>query len=182
MLLAASALLAWPLDRTALDWQPALAATQPWRAFTAVTVHYSGMHLAANLVGALLVALLGWVSRVPARMVWAWGAAWPLTQWGLLLKPELLHFGGLSGVLHAGVGVASVHLVIRGVRAQRLIGAAILAGAIVKVLGEEPWGAALRHGGGWDIAVAPLSHTTGLIAGMACALAAEIVSALQRRR
>lgn len=174
--LAAGALLAWPLPRNALDWQPGLAFTQPWRAFSAAAVHYSGLHLGANLLGTALVAALGVVAAVPARAVWAWAAAWPLTQFGLLLKPELLHFGGLSGVLHAGVAVASLHLVVRGAGAQRWIGAAILAGACIKVIGETPWGAPLRHGGGWDIAVAPLAHATGLVAGLLCAAVAEAIA------
>jgi rhomboid family GlyGly-CTERM serine protease len=181
-LLAAGALLAWPLPRTMLDWQPALALTQPWRAFSAAAVHYSGMHLGANLLGAALVAALGVVAQVPARMVWAWAVAWPLTQVGLLLKPELLHYGGLSGVLHAGVAVAALFLVMRGVGAQRWIGAAILVGAGIKVISETPWGAPLRHGGGWDIAVAPLAHATGLVAGLLCAAVAEALTARRQPR
>ena len=181
-LLGASALLAWPVPHTLLDWQPALAFTAPWRAFTAVAVHYSGMHLGANLVGAVLVAALGFVAQVPARMVGAWAVAWPLTQFGLLLKPELVHYGGLSGVLHAGVAVASLYLVMCGVRTQRWIGAAILAGTCIKVLGETPWGAPLRHGNGWDIAVAPLAHATGLIAGALSAGVAQALAGLRRRR
>lgn len=180
-MLAVCALLAWPVPRTLLDWQPALALSQPWRAVTAVAVHYSGLHLGANLVGAALVAALGAVAGVPARMVWAWAVAWPLTQWGLLLKPELLHYGGLSGVLHAGVAVASLYLVMCGARAQRWIGAAILAGTCIKVLGETPWGAPLRHGGGWDIAVAPLAHATGLVAGVLCAAVAQGLALRQPR-
>ena len=180
--MAVGALLAWPLPRAALDWQPALAFTEPWRAFSAVAVHYSGLHLGANLLGVALVAALGVVARVPLRMVGAWGLAWPLTQFGLLLKPELLHYGGLSGVLHAGVAVASFYLLVRGAGAQRWIGAAILAGTCIKVIGETPWGAPLRHGGGWDIAVAPLAHATGLIAGLLCAALAEAVAGRSQKR
>ena len=172
-LLGIGALLAWPVPHTRLDWQPALALSQPWRAFTAVAVHYSGLHLGANLAGTVLVAALGVVAQVPARMVWAWVAAWPLTQLGLLLKPELLHYGGLSGVLHAGVAVASMYLVMCGARPRRWLGAAILAGTCIKVLSETPWGAPLRHGQGWDIAVAPLAHATGLLGGVLCAAVAQ---------
>ena len=123
------------------------------------------------------VAALGVVAQVQPRMVWAWFAAWPLTQLGLLFKPELQHYGGLSGVLHAGVAVASLFLVMCGVRSQRIIGAAILAGTCIKVLSESPWGAPLRHGGDWDIAVAPLAHATGLVAGLVCAAVAQAVKA-----
>lgn len=141
-------------------------------------MHYSALHLAANLAGAALVGALGAAARVPARMVWAWACAWPLTQLGLLARSDLAHYGGLSGVLHAGAAVVAIHLVRTGPRPRRLIGAALGAGLVVKVLTESPWDAALRHPAGWDIATAPLAHASGLIAGLACALAAE---ALRRR-
>lgn len=173
MTLAFGAVLAWSVDRQAIDWQPSLAGAQPWRAVTAVFVHYSGLHLAANLAGALLVSALGHAVPVPPRGVLAWLAAWPLTQWGLLLQPELLHYGGLSGVLHAGVAVVAVHLIFAGAPSRRRIGAVILAVLCAKVILEAPWQGPLRHPEGWDIAVAPFAHATGLAAGAICAIAAE---------
>ena len=171
--LALGAALGWSVDRPALDWQPALAAAQPWRAVTAVFVHYSALHLAANLAGALLVSALGHAVPMPPRGVLAWLAAWPLTQWGLLLQPDLLHYGGLSGVLHAGVAIVAVHLIFAGTPARRRIGAVILAVLCAKVIHETPWQGPLRHPPGWDIAVAPLAHATGLAAGAICAIVAE---------
>ena len=173
-LFAALASLLFGAPAGALDWQPALAIAQPWRVFSAVAVHYSALHLAANLAGAALVAALGAVARVPRAMAWAWAAAWPLTQLGLLARPDLAHYGGLSGVLHAGAAVVAVHLIGAGPRLRRVIGAALLAGLLLKVAAESPWGPALRHPAGWDIATAPFAHATGLLAGLACALAATI--------
>ncbi|CAN5829960.1 hypothetical protein BH11PSE8_BH11PSE8_12060 [soil metagenome] len=162
-------------DPSRIDWQPSLALGEPWRAFTAVAVHYSDLHLAANLAGAALVAALGFVARVPASSAIAWTVAWPLTQIGLLIEPELQHYGGLSGVLHAGVAVVAVHLITTGTASQRRVGGALVIGVCTKVLIEAPWGPALRHPPGWDIAVAPLAHATGLMAGLACASVAEII-------
>jgi rhomboid family GlyGly-CTERM serine protease len=173
-LLGAAALLGRLVPATAIDWQPALVAAEPWRAVTAVAVHYSTMHLLANLAGLLLVGALGWVGEVPARGALAWAAAWPLTQLGLAARPELAHYGGLSGVLHAGVAVVAVQLLAAGPRARRLIAAAILAGLTAKVLGEAPWGPAVTHPPGWDIAVAPLAHASGALAGLLCGLAASL--------
>lgn len=174
-LLCAGALAAWPLPREAIDWQPALAVAEPWRVFSASFVHYSGLHLSANLAGALLVGALGHAARVPVSSVAAWLAAWPLTHVGLSLQPELAHYGGLSGVLHAGVAVAAVHLAWRGEAGRRRIGLLLLAGLLIKVLGETPWAGALRHPAGWDIAVAPLAHASGALAGVACALIAGLL-------
>jgi rhomboid family GlyGly-CTERM serine protease len=175
--MATGALAAWfsgPLLHHLWDWQPSLALSEPWRAWTAAFIHYSHQHLAANLAGLVLVTALGWTARVPLRAMLAWSLAWPLTQSGLCLQPALLHFGGLSGVLHAGVAVIAVHLLACGERPQRWIGAAILVLLCAKVLGETPWGEPLRHPASWDIAIAPLSHATGLAAGLLCAGLTEI--------
>src|SRR5207244_11958720 len=100
-----AALMGWAalalnrLDPSSLDWQPALAAHEPWRAWSAVFVHYSGLHLAANLAGAVLVGALGAVARVPSRRVAARLVAWPLTPAGLALPPALPPFRRLLGGL-----------------------------------------------------------------------------------
>lgn len=159
----------WWIDPHSIDWQPALAAREPWRAFTAVAVHYSPLHLGANLAGALLVGALGVVARVPLRIVLAWALAWPLTQAGLLLRPELAHYGGLSGVLHAGVVAAALWLVVHDRGRRQLIGVATLGVLLVKIIGESPWGPAVQLREGWDIAVAPFAHASGAFCGLLCA-------------
>jgi rhomboid family GlyGly-CTERM serine protease len=171
-LLAASALAVWWADSVVLDWQPQLAWRQPWRWWSAALVHWSAMHLGANLIATALVAAYGWAARVPRAVALAWLAAWPFTHLALLAKPELAHYGGLSGVLHAGVAAATVWLVLRGEGAQRTIGWMMLVGQGVKLLVEEPWGAALHAPSELDVAVAPLAHASGSIAGALLALLA----------
>jgi rhomboid family GlyGly-CTERM serine protease len=153
-----------------LDWRASLA--EPWRAWTAALVHLSAWHLLANLAGCAVLAAFAGAAQVSARWLWAWAAAWPLTQTGLLLTPELQRYAGLSGVLHAGVAVAALALVASTRGRPRLIGALVLLGAVVKVLLEAPWQGALRELPGWDFAVAPAAHASGLVAGIACALVA----------
>jgi rhomboid family GlyGly-CTERM serine protease len=167
-LLAAGSALAWAAPAALLDWQPGQVLSQPWRAWTAAFVHWSALHLAANLLGAGVVAALGLAAGAPSRAAWAWAAAWPLTQWGLLVRPELAHFGGLSGVLHAGVAVVAVWLVAATRGRPRAVGVAIGLGLLAKIGLEAPWGPTLRQGQGWDIAVAPLAHATGVLAGGVC--------------
>jgi rhomboid family GlyGly-CTERM serine protease len=176
ILLGSGALLGWPLPHEAIDWQPSLATREPWRAFSAVFVHYSALHLAANLAGGALVAGLGHAARLPRRCALAWLAAWPLTQAGLLVQPALRHYGGLSGVLHAGVAIVGVHLLGAGAPPQRRIGAAILLVLVAKVLIEAPWAGPLRHAPGWDIAIAPMAHASGLVTGVLCAAIAEVTA------
>ena len=169
LLLALVALGGWWMPRAALDWQPALAGREPWRAFTAVAVHYSVLHLAANLAGTALVGALGAAARVPLPIAFAWLVAWPLTQFGLLIRPDLLHYGGLSGVLHAGVACVALWLVARERGRRQWVGVAVLAALILKILGESPWGPALQARAGWDIAIAPFAHASGALCGLLCA-------------
>lgn len=167
--LAASALALWWAPTAVVDWQPAQAWHEPWRWWTAAGVHWSERHLAGNLAAVAMVAAYGWTARVPGPVAGAWFVAWPLTHLGLLLQPALAHYGGLSGVLHAGVAAVSFWLAWTGPGRRRVVGLLMLAGLAAKLLIEAPWGEPLRHSAGWDIALAPLGHATGSIAGLLCA-------------
>jgi rhomboid family GlyGly-CTERM serine protease len=171
--LAVGAALAFGREPTVLDWQPSLALREPWRALSAVFVHYSALHLIANLAGALLVGALGAFARVPASVAVSWLLAWPLTQVGVLARPDLLHYGGLSGVLHAGTACVAVHLLVNARGPRRAIGVLLLGALAIKVVSEVPWGPALRHPAGWDITTAPFAHASGLAAGVMAALLVE---------
>jgi rhomboid family GlyGly-CTERM serine protease len=170
--LALGALAAQWIDARHLDWQPGLALTQPWRWWSGAWVHWSLGHLGANLAGTALIAALGARARTDRTDAWAWFLAWPLTQLGLLLQPALLHYGGLSGVLHAGVVIAAIGLVQREPGLRRTVGWLILGGVAVKVGMEQPWQGALRRAPGWQIAIAPAAHFSGALAGLVCGLAA----------
>lgn len=173
--LAAGSAVAWWLPAAALDWQPARAA-EAWRFVTAAFVHWSPLHLGANLAGCLIVGAFGVRGRVPARAALAWALAWPLTHAALLLQPGLAHYGGASGVLHAGVAVAALWIARAERGRPQVIGLAVLGVLAVKILLEEPWAGPLAHPAGWDIAVAPLAHAAGALAG------AAMVLLLQRRQ
>lgn len=164
------------IDPALLRWQPELAVSQPWRMVTAAWVHLSHQHLIANLAGTAVLAALGRAAGCDRRAATAWALAWPLTQWGLLAQPTLAAYGGLSGVLHAGVAVAAWRLV-RGERGRRrAVGAAIAAGLLLKIVLEAPWLGPLRQVPGWDIAIAPAAHASGALAGWLCALACGVGS------
>jgi rhomboid family GlyGly-CTERM serine protease len=176
VLLAAAAAALWFAPRDLLAWQPARALEQPWRAWSAAFVHWTPWHLSANLIGCAVVAAFGIAARVPVRCTLAWLAASPLSHAALVLQPALTSYGGLSGVLHAGVAIAAWRLVRHDRGRRRGIGAAVMAGLAVKLLLEKPWGPPTQAVAGWDFAVAPLAHATGAIAGIACAALADAVS------
>jgi rhomboid family GlyGly-CTERM serine protease len=170
-----AAAMTWWVPSTLLDWQPQLAVSQPWRAFTAAWVHWSPLHLGANLLAALVVGAYGYTARMPWRLTAAWALAWPVTHVALALKPELAHYGGLSGVLHGGVAIVCAYLLLTGSGRTRWIGAGVTLGLIIKLVSEEPWGPAARVSAEWDIAVAPFSHLAGALAGLLCAGAVAVL-------
>ena len=170
--LAVGALTAQWIDAQRLDWQPGLAPAQPWRWWSGAWVHWSLGHLGANLAGTALIAALGARAHADRADAWAWFVAWPATQLGLLLQPSLLHYGGLSGVLHAGVVIAALGLLQRESGLRRAVGWLILGGVALKVGMEQPWQGGLRQPPGWQIAIAPAAHLSGAVAGLLCGLAA----------
>jgi len=171
--LALAALAGWFAPRDGLDWQPDLAVAQPWRLWTAAWVHWSVLHLLANLAGCAAVAGFGIAARAQREAVVAWLLAWPLTHAALAIQPQLLHYGGLSGVLHAGVAVVTWQLVARERGPRRAIGWAVLVGLATKVVLEQPWLGPTQVVPGWDIAIAPLAHLSGVASGLLCAALAQ---------
>lgn len=167
LLMAVSVLALW-LPANLLDWQPERAFTEPWRAFTAAFVHWSDQHLLANLFAAAVVGAYGWAAQLPRAQALAWLCAWPLSHLMLLVRPELAHYGGLSGMLHGGVAITCLYLLLRARGGRRVVGALVALGLVIKLAGETPWGPALQHPEEWDIAVAPLAHATGAAAGLLC--------------
>ena len=164
---ALTSLLAQSAPPHTLDWQPTLAAIEPWRTLTAAFVHWTPLHLAANLAGCLVLALLGARARLGVRDTAAGLVALPLTQLGLLFRPDLQHYGGLSGELHALAAIAALTLLTRqSSRRDRAIGAAIALGLVAKIALEQPLGAPLRITAGFDFPVAPFAHLSGALAGV----------------
>lgn len=173
LVLAWGAALVFALPTDYFDWQPG-RVDQAWRWWSAAWVHWSAQHLLANLAGVLVLAALGRAARLPGRAALAWLLAWPFTHFALLMRPELLHFGGMSGVLHAGVAVAALTLLFRPGRVERGWGLVIGLGLVLKIMLEQPFGPALRQVPGWGIAIAPLAHATGAVAGTLSALLMQL--------
>jgi hypothetical protein len=125
------------------------------------------------LLAVFLVAGYGWAARVPGRSSWAWMVSWPLMHLALLAQPGLLHYGGLSGLMHAGVACVNVFLMVAGTRGQRVVGVIMHFMLCMKVVSETPWAGAVQQSADWDILVAPVAHLTGLVVGTSCALVFE---------
>ncbi len=163
-------LLAWFAPPEAWLWRRD-APGEAWRWWSAAFVHRSGLHLASNLAGLVLVAMLGAATRLPWQAAAAWALAWPLTHAGLWLAESPNGYGGLSGVLHAGLAVAAVFMITAPVRGHRLLGAAMALGLAAKLAIESPWEAAVRPSAYWGFPVVVAAHAAGALAGLLVALA-----------
>ncbi|MEO6624826.1 MAG: rhombosortase, partial [Burkholderiaceae bacterium] len=175
--LGLGALALWGAPREALDWQPGLVASQPWRLWTAGLVHLTPGHLMANLAGCAVVGAFGMAARASVASVVAWAMAWPMGHAALLALPQLQHYAGLSGVLHAGVVVAALPLLWRGTGRRRWIGAAVLAGLALKLFLERAWSSPVQQVPGWDFPIAGAAHLSGALAGLVCGALALCCSA-----
>jgi hypothetical protein len=169
-----------------LDWKPALWHSQPWRLWSAAMVHWSGAHLGINLLACAALIAWGNAAALGWRQTLAWLAAWPVTHMLLATDPSMLRYGGMSGLLHAGVAVGGWTLAWRGQGPRRLIGILVLAGLLIKQVLEVP---VLAHAFGFDplvlasavpgapqFQVASYGHLCGVLAGLLCAAAADLKS------
>jgi rhomboid family GlyGly-CTERM serine protease len=169
LLLPSLAVFDHPTATRVLAWEHGAALSEPWRLWSAAWVHLSLLHLVANAAGTLLVTALGLAARLPRRAALAWALAWPLTHLGLLALPGIGRYGGLSGVLHAGVAIVAVALLKEEPRHERGLGLAIVVALALKLLWEAAWRETITHPVGWDIAVAPGAHASGALAGVVLA-------------
>lgn len=164
LLLPAWGVWGTPTVQAALAWRADTVLGEPWRLWSAAWVHLSGLHLAANTAGALLVIALGLAAAVPPRATLAWALTWPLTHAALAAVPAVARYGGLSGVLHAGVAVVAMVLFLRAGKTEQRLGLALGAGLALKLLLESPWHPVTRSEG-WDFPVAPIAHAAGALLG-----------------
>lgn len=158
----------------ALVWRSADWAQRPWTAWTSAWVHLNAPHLVGNLLALGVLAAIGWRLRPTRAATLAWALSWPLLQLSLLLWPLIGYAVGLSGVLHAGVALASTALLARR-GLQRAVGTAVWAGLLLKLGWESSWGPRLAapEAAGWDFTVATRAHAAGALAGLLCALVVE---------
>lgn len=145
-------------------WDQSLAS---W--WATAWLHGSAPHLRNNLAGTALLAVMGWMVHANWRSTIAWAMAWPLTHIGMLLRPEITSYIGLSGVLHAGATVLALQQIITPFQPHHRQSGWILLGCLVfKIFMENPWGAVLILSSSSAIKVAPWAHFSGALAGLAC--------------
>lgn len=139
----------------------------PWSWWATAWVHGSAPHLHQNLAALVALMLLAWISAISKRAALAWFIAWPMTHVGMLMRPELNTYIGMSGVLHAGAAIIALYQMMEPKqRPFRWIGLILAAGMGIKILMENPWTTVLFMSKSSAINVAPWAHFCGLMAGL----------------
>ena len=166
VLLAAGSLAsAWLGNPPLLRWDSSLWPARPWTLFTSAWVHLSAAHLLANLLALGGLAWLGASLRLGPAAALAWLLAWPLGTLALLVWPQIGHYGGLSGPIHAGVGVIASWCAIYSI--AKPWNFVIVCGLGLKLLSEAAWRHPVVFSPDWGFNLVLAAHLSGALAGLA---------------
>ncbi len=169
-LLGSPTVLAW----SALHW-----VSTPWTLWTASLVHLSPVHALANLLALGAVGLMGWGLHAGRAATLAVLLAWPLGTLALLAWPEVGRYSGLSGLLHALVGVLWAHSLLFATRPWSFV---IFSGLALKLLTEQGWMQPLVFDPSWGFNVVSAAHLSGALAGMVAGLGVGLWVRWQQQR
>lgn len=160
-------------QRAHLVWRAADWSREPWTLWTAHWVHLSAAHWLANLLALVAVAVLGLALRAGWIEALALLLAWPLSTLALLGWPQVGSYHGLSGLVHAAVGV------LFSLSARRAVGSPMTlvlgTGLALKLALERGWSQPLAYDPSWGFNVVYAAHLSGALAGAACGLLAGLV-------
>ncbi|MGE0098898.1 MAG: rhomboid family intramembrane serine protease [Hydrogenophaga sp.] len=166
----ASMLLWWaqPDAVEVLTWRADQWAERPWTLWTSAWVHLNTPHLIGNQLALGALTAFAWVVRPSLRCAMAWLTAWPLTQFTLLLWPQIGYAVGLSGLLHAGAMVLAVQLMFKRIpiRKARRWGALLALGVLTKTALERGWSYPVVWDRANDMSVVQAAHLGGVVWGM----------------
>jgi membrane associated rhomboid family serine protease len=171
----------WPAHP--LAWQASNGWRQPWTLWTSAWVHTSLGNLGGNLLALVGLAVAGAAlgARRPAAI--ALLAAWPVSTLALLAWPEVTHFSGLGGVIHAAAAVLGMHAAARP--SLKPLSPLLFAALGLKLLAERAWSQPVAFDPSWGFNVVYAAHLTGAFAGIvfgALAVLFERIRGRQARR
>ena len=162
------ALVAWPVPDTQWYRAGSVGWGLPWTLFSAACTHLSHAHLWANLLALAALALLGAALKATKVSALALLLAWPLTTLGLLAWPSVSSYAGLSGLIHAGLGILVLHCAFYSV--AKPWGFVLLCGLVLKLLAEAAWLHPVVFSQPWGFHVVYAAHLTGVVVGAGLSL------------
>ncbi|MGZ9032126.1 MAG: rhombosortase [Burkholderiaceae bacterium] len=152
-----------------LEYQRHLLAREPWRVLTAHLVHINWQHALVNAAALWVVARL-YAKDLGARrqLVALVASALAISATLALVYPSIDWYRGLSGALHGlfFAGATKWLLSERPRTFGRLwLPATLFVGGWIKVVLEQPGGAATPHVQWLGAAVVPQAHFVGAVCG-----------------
>jgi rhomboid family GlyGly-CTERM serine protease len=146
-----------------------LEAGEYWRLLTGHLVHLSASHMALNLAGLLLIAVLFPRQYSPAAWLTVGLISVATIDIGFLWnEPELEWYVGLSGVLHGALAAGAV----AWWRSESRLYAFLLSVLLVGKLAWEQWSGALPTSGAMPVVVN--AHLYGAVGGLFAALGLQL--------
>lgn len=151
-----------PLQALLIYDRAAIGAGELWRLATGNLVHHSATHFAFDVAALLIAGTLVEVRRPHRFTALCLACATLVGTWLYLGKPDIVVFGGLSGVVTA----ALTYLCLRGlyeVGPWRWLCLAVLAGVAAKIGADMtmPGSTPLFAGEPQDFVLVPESHLAG---------------------
>jgi hypothetical protein len=157
-----------------LAWDAAGWLRHPWTLWTSAWVHTSLGNLGGNLLAIVGLAVAGAALGARGGAAIALLVAWPVSTLALLIWPEVTHYSGLGGPIHAAAAVLGVHLAARP--AFKPFSPLLFAALGLKLLAERGWAQPVAFDPSWGFNVVYGAHLTGTLAGAACGAVAVLLS------
>lgn len=149
-----------------LAWEAAIWLRDPWTLWTSAWVHTSVGNLSGNLLAIAGLAVAGASLGLGRRAAMALLVAWPMSTLGLLIWPQVTHYSGLGGAIHAAAAVLGMHVAARP--ALKPFSPLLFAALGLKLLVERAWTQPVAFDPSWGFNVVYAAHLTGTLAGAAC--------------
>jgi hypothetical protein len=162
----------WPAHP--LAWEAARWVRHPWTLWTSAWVHTSLGNLSGNLLAIIGLAIAGAALGAQRPAAIALLVAWPVSTLALLIWPQVTHYAGLGGPIHAAAAVLGVHMAARP--ALKPFSPLLFAALALKLLAERAWTQPVAFDPSWGFNVVYAAHLTGALAGAVCGALAVLLS------
>lgn len=160
----------WIYDRVAL------LHAEYWRIFSAHIVHFSYMHLVLNLIA---FSIAGWIIEKRAYPCFGWlifFMSFSISVSMLILKPNMIYFGGLSGLAHGAI----YYLALFGLREKqpwRIVSQVIIIVVPIKIALELYQESSILTKISQEMFITmPLSHMIGVITALFLFLVIQVIN------
>jgi hypothetical protein len=124
--------------------------------------------------------LLGYATGAGRAAALAWLLCWPLVTASLALWPSVKSYAGLSGLIHAGVGVVMAHTAVFAI--AKPVAFVLGCGLALKLLTERAWQTPIAFSPDWGFNVVYGAHLSGTLLGLGAGSLGALGAVLTRAK